>query len=59
MTSNSIYSGVSIQMSSSFPFKNVQKKKGLVAVDKAAMDQLPRIRDAMLKVQEMDPPTYN
>lgn len=36
------------------PYACVQ---GLVAVDKAAMDQLPRIRDAMLKVQEMDPPT--
>lgn len=33
--------------------------QGLVAVDKAAMDQLPTIRDAMLKVQKMDPPTYN
>lgn len=33
--------------------------QGLVALDKSAMDQLPTIREAMLKVRKMDPPTYN
>jgi len=33
--------------------------QGLVALDKSAMDQLPIIREAMLKVRKMDPPTYN
>ena len=32
--------------------------QGLVAVDKAAMADLPKIRDAMQKVKLQDPPTY-
>ena len=38
--------------------EHVLRVQGLVAVDTAAMGELPKIREAMLRVMEESEPTY-
>ena len=55
----SVVKGQEVIVSDVHTIREYSCVQGLVALDQACIQDLPKIRAAMLKVQQRHPPTYN